>query len=49
MWQYDPNVVIKKLRLKFKLIPFMHESKPDIEKYANQSDWLENTLIDVEK
>lgn len=26
----------------------MHESKPDIERYSNQSEWLENTLIDVE-
>ena len=27
----------------------MHESKVDIEKYANLSEWLENTLIDMEK
>ena len=48
-WQYDPLGVIKKLRLKFKLIPFMHESRVDIEKYANQSEWLEDTLIDMGK
>jgi len=48
MWQYDPNGVINKLRLKFKLSPFMHESRQDIERYGNQSEWLENTLIDVE-
>ena len=47
-WQYDPLGVINKLRLKFKLSRFMHESKPEIEKYANQSEWLENTLLDVE-
>jgi len=27
----------------------MHESRPDIEIYANQSKWLENMLLDVEK
>lgn len=27
----------------------MHESKPEIEKYANQSKWLESTLMDMEK
>ena len=27
----------------------MHESRVDIEKYANQSERLENTLIDMEK
>ena len=37
MWQYDPNGVINKLRLKFKLSYFMHESRVYIEKYANQS------------
>jgi len=48
-WQYDPLGVINKLRLNFKLSPFMHESRPGIEKYANQLEWLENTLIDMEK
>lgn len=48
-WQYDPLRVINKLRLKFKLSPFMRESRVDIEKYANQSEWLENTLIYMEK
>ena len=48
MWQYDPNGVINKLGLKFKLSPFIHESRPDIERYANQLEWLENTLRDVE-
>jgi len=48
-WQYDPLGVINKLRLKFKLSPFMHEFKAEIEKYANQSEWLENTLMDMEK
>lgn len=49
MWEYDPLGVINKLIIKFKLSPFMHYFRPDIEKYANQSEWLENTLIDMEK
>ena len=49
MWQYERNGVINKLRLKFKLIPFIHEPRLDIERYDNQSEWLENNLIDVEK
>jgi len=48
MWQYDPNGVINKLRLKFKLSPFIHDPRPDIERYANQSEWLENNLINLE-
>ena len=34
-WQYDPLGVINKLRIKFKLTNFVHESKPDVEKYSN--------------
>jgi len=48
MWQYDPHGVINKLRLKVKLGPFIHHPKPDIERFSNQSKWLENTLIDID-
>jgi len=47
--QYDPLGVINKLGLKFKLIPFTHESRLEIERYTNQSEWLENTLLDMEE
>ena len=49
MWYYDPLGVISKLRVKCKLTPYVQEKKPDIEKYSNQSKWLENTLIQAEK
>ena len=49
MCQYDPNGVINKLRLEFKLSPFIHDPRPNIERYAKESEWLENTLLDVEK
>ena len=48
MWQYDPHGVINKLRIKVKLGPFIHHPRPDIERFSNQSEWLENTLIDMD-
>ena len=36
------------MRVKFKLNPYVHEKKPDIEKLSNQSEWLENTLVETE-
>ena len=48
MWKYDPHGVINKLRLKFKLAPFIHHHRLDIERFSNQSEWLENTLIDMD-
>ena len=43
-WYYDPLGVIRELRFKCLLTPYVHESKPDIKKYSNQSEWMENTL-----
>ena len=37
------------MRVKCKLTPYIHERKPEIEKYANQTEWTENNLIDVVK
>ena len=48
VWQYDPHGVINKLRIKVKLGPFIHHPRPDIEQFSNQSEWLENTLIDMD-
>ena len=48
-WYYDLLGVIIKLRVKCKLTPYVHESKPNIEKYSNQSEWLENTLTEAGK
>jgi len=47
LWQYDPHGVIKKLRLKVKLGPYIHHPRPDIE-FAIQSDWVDNTLIHMD-
>lgn len=48
MWQYDPHGVITELRIKVKLGPFIHHPTMDIERFSNQSEWLENTLIDMD-
>lgn len=47
MWWYHPHGVINKLRIKVKLGPFIHHPRLNIERFANQSEWLENTLIDM--
>lgn len=36
------------LRKKANLGPYIHHPIPKIEKYANQSEWVENTLMDRE-
>ena len=46
-WNYDPQGILSKLRVKCKLTPFIHESKPEIEKFANQIEWVENTLTEA--
>ncbi|MCY6524936.1 hypothetical protein, partial [Actinobacillus pleuropneumoniae] len=48
MWQCDPHGVINKLGIKVKLGPFIHHPRPDIEQFSNQSEWLENKLIDMD-
>ena len=37
------------MRVKCKLTPYIHEKKPEIEKYVNQTEWVENTLLDAVK
>ena len=37
------------MRVKCKLKPYIHEIEPEIEKYANQIEWTENTLVDAVK
>ena len=37
------------MRVKCKLTPYIHEKKPEIEQYVNQTEWLENTLVDAVK
>ena len=46
-WNYDPQGILSKLRVKCKLTPFIHEVKPEIEKFSNRIEWTENTLTDA--
>ena len=47
-WHYDPCGIISEMQVKNKNIPYVHVSKPEIEKFANQTAWVPDTLIEVE-
>jgi hypothetical protein len=49
IWHYDPYGIISDMRVKNKNAPYAHESKPEIEKFANQTVWLPDTLMDLEQ
>jgi len=46
IWRYDPLDFICKRRKKNNMAPYIHHRIPEIEKYANQLQWVENTLED---
>lgn len=46
VWRYDPLEFITKKRQKVKLGPFIHHPIPEIKAYANQTEWVEGTLVD---
>jgi hypothetical protein len=48
-WNYDPFGVISELRVKQKSTPYAHIHKPEVEKYMNQTDWQENTLLETKE
>jgi hypothetical protein len=48
-WHYDPCRIISEMRVKNKNIPYVHESKPEIEKFANQIVWVPDTLVKMEQ
>lgn len=43
---YDPYGFINARRIKYRLASYEHCRIPDIEKYVNQDDWLEGTLVE---
>jgi len=43
---YDPNHFISLRRIKYRLAGYDHFSIPQIEKYANQQEWVEGTLVE---
>ena len=48
-WNYDPQGILSKMRVKCKLTSYIHEKKPEIEKYVNQTEWVEKILVDEVK
>lgn len=46
IWNYDPLEFIFNRRQKNKLSPYIHHRIPEIKQYANQFEWVENTLVD---
>ena len=46
IWRYSPFDFIYNRRQKNKLSPYIHHRIPEIGKYANQLEWVENTLVD---
>jgi len=48
-WNYDPQGILSKMRVEYKLTPYIHEKNPEIEKYVNQTKWVEKTLIEAVK
>jgi len=46
MWRYDPYDFICNRRQKNNMTPYIHHQIPKIEKYANQLEWVENSLVD---
>jgi hypothetical protein len=48
-WHYDPCGVIFEMRIKNKNIPYVHISRPEVEKFANQTEWEPNTLFESEQ
>jgi hypothetical protein len=47
-WNYDPHGIISDMRLKNETGQYVHEPRPEIEKFANQTEWEPDTLEDVE-
>jgi hypothetical protein len=41
--------IISEMRIKNKNIPYVHESRPEVEKFANQTGWEPNTLVETEQ
>ena len=48
-WHYDPCGIISEMRVKNKNIPYVHEARLEVEKFANQIVWEPNTLVEVEQ
>lgn len=48
-WYYDPLGIIYSPRVEKKTTPDAHTPRPEIKQYANQEQWIENTLQEDEE
>jgi hypothetical protein len=48
-WNYHPCGIISEMRVKNKNIPYVHESRPEVDKFTNQTVWEPNTLVEAEQ
>jgi hypothetical protein len=48
-WHYDPCGIISEMRIKNKNIPYVHISRLEVEKFANQTEWEPNALVEIEQ
>ena len=46
---YDPHGILSKMRVKCKLTPYIPDKKTEIEQFSNQTEWLDNTLMETVK
>jgi hypothetical protein len=47
-WHYDPCGIISEMRVRNKNIPYVHESRPEVEKFASKTAREPNTLVEVQ-
>ena len=48
IWHYDTRGTILEMRIKNKNIPYVHTSRPEIEKFIDKIEWEPNTLVETE-
>jgi hypothetical protein len=48
-WHYDSCGIISEMRVRNKNILYVHESRPEIKKFANQTVWVPDTLVEMEQ
>lgn len=46
---YDPAEIISRKRVENRSTPYVHTHRPSIDQYANQTEWVPNTLQEEEE
>lgn len=48
-WSYDPFGIILALRVQLKATPYNHTPRLELEKFINQEQWSEGTLLEADE